>query len=55
MLTKLSQLETLDLSHHYDLGNNVLSLLDGFASLKSLRLEDRGLKGIFNMIGTFPF
>lgn len=50
MLSKLNQLETLDLSNHYDLGNNVLSLLDGFASLKSLRLQDCGLKGTVNML-----
>ncbi|KAB2027144.1 hypothetical protein ES319_D05G014800v1 [Gossypium barbadense] len=50
MLSKLNQLETLDLSNHYGLGNNVLSLLDGFASLKSLRLQDCGLKGTVNIL-----
>ncbi|TYH15066.1 hypothetical protein ES288_A05G014600v1 [Gossypium darwinii] len=50
MLSKLNQLEILDLSNHYDLGNNVLSLLNDFASLKSLRLQDCGLKGTINML-----
>ncbi|TYH68274.1 hypothetical protein ES332_D06G246900v1 [Gossypium tomentosum] len=43
MLSKLNNLETLDLSFNR-LGNNILSQLDGFASLKSLRLEYCELK-----------
>ncbi|MBA0755586.1 hypothetical protein Gogos_021330 [Gossypium gossypioides] len=54
MLSKLNNLETLDLSSNR-LGNKILSQLDGFASLKSLRLEDCGLKGTLDIQGMFPF
>ncbi|KAK8294064.1 hypothetical protein V6Z11_D06G230100 [Gossypium hirsutum] len=50
MLSKLNNLETLDLSDNR-LGNNILSQLDGFASLKSLRLKDCGLKGTLDIQG----
>ncbi|KAK8644828.1 hypothetical protein V6N13_118694 [Hibiscus sabdariffa] len=48
MLSKLKNLETLDLSSN-SLGNNILSQLAGFTSLKSLRLQDCGLKGSIDM------
>ncbi|TYG66134.1 hypothetical protein ES288_D06G243200v1 [Gossypium darwinii] len=48
MLSKLNNLETLDLSGNR-LGNNILSQLDGFASLKSLRLEYCGLEGTLDI------
>ncbi|KAB2079034.1 hypothetical protein ES319_A06G203900v1 [Gossypium barbadense] len=48
MLSKLKNLETLDLSDN-SLGNNILSQLDSFASLKSLRLEYCGLKGTLDI------
>ncbi|MFQ6658383.1 hypothetical protein Gotur_027672 [Gossypium turneri] len=54
MLSKLNNLETLDLSSNR-LGNKILSQLDGFVSLKSLRLEDCGLKGTLDIQGMFPF
>ncbi|XP_052885734.1 receptor-like protein 14 isoform X1 [Gossypium arboreum] len=54
MLSKLKNLETLDLSGN-SLRNNILSQLDGFASLKSLRLEYCGLKGTLDIQGMFPF
>ncbi|KAL1096560.1 hypothetical protein V6Z11_D06G230600 [Gossypium hirsutum] len=50
MLSKLNNLETLDLSGNR-LGNNILSQLDGFASLKSLRLEYCGLEGTLDIQG----
>ncbi|KAK5826824.1 hypothetical protein PVK06_021756 [Gossypium arboreum] len=50
MLSKLNNLETLDLSGNR-LGNNILSQLHGFASLKSLHLEDCGLKGTVDIQG----
>ncbi|XP_052488931.1 receptor-like protein 45 isoform X3 [Gossypium raimondii] len=48
MLSKLNNLETLDLSFNH-LGNKILSQLDGFASLKSLCLKDCGLKGTLDI------
>ncbi|KAK8350599.1 hypothetical protein V6Z12_A06G219000 [Gossypium hirsutum] len=48
MLPKLNNLETLDLSRNH-LGNNILSQLDGFTSLKSLGLKHCGLKGTLNI------
>ncbi|KAH1055124.1 hypothetical protein J1N35_033189 [Gossypium stocksii] len=54
ILSKLNYLETLDLSGNR-LGHKILSQLDGFASLKSLRLEDCGLKGTLDILGKFPF
>ena len=53
-LSKLNNLEILDI-HGNMLGNNILSHLDGFTSLKSLRLQNCGLKGSVNMIGRFAF
>ncbi|MFQ6644329.1 hypothetical protein Gotur_017769 [Gossypium turneri] len=54
MLSKLNNLETLDLSGNR-LGNKILSQLNGFASLKSLSLEECGLKGTLDIQGMFPF
>ncbi|XWS17066.1 hypothetical protein CRYUN_Cryun33cG0036000 [Craigia yunnanensis] len=48
-LSKLSNLEILDL-HGNMLGNNILSHLNGFTSLKSLRLQNCGLKGSVDML-----
>ncbi|XP_022754177.1 LRR receptor-like serine/threonine-protein kinase GSO2 [Durio zibethinus] len=47
-LSKLNKLETLDLYGNV-LGNNILSHLDDFTSLKSLRLQNCGLKGTVNL------
>ncbi|MBA0839885.1 hypothetical protein Goarm_005577, partial [Gossypium armourianum] len=48
ILSKLNNLESLDLSFN-NLGNNILQQLNGFTSLKSLRLQNCGLKGIVDM------
>ncbi|XWS17069.1 hypothetical protein CRYUN_Cryun33cG0036300 [Craigia yunnanensis] len=48
-LSKLSNLEILDLQGNM-LGNNILSHLNGFTSLKSLRLQNCGLKGSIDIL-----
>ena len=53
-LSKLSNLEILDLGGNM-LGNNILSHLDSFTFLKSLRLQNCGLKGPVDMLGKFDF
>ncbi|TYI24820.1 hypothetical protein ES332_A05G011500v1 [Gossypium tomentosum] len=47
-LSKLKNVEILDLSHHNYIGNNS-SQLNDFRSLKSLRLQDCGLVGSIDM------
>ncbi|KAK6236114.1 hypothetical protein SCA6_011451 [Theobroma cacao] len=49
ILSKLKNLETLDLRGNI-LGNDVLSHLNGFTSLKSLRLQECGLQGTVPML-----
>ncbi|EOY31250.1 Serine-threonine protein kinase, putative [Theobroma cacao] len=49
ILSKLKNLETLDLRGNI-LGNDVLSHLNGFTSLKSLRLQGCGLQGTVPML-----
>ncbi|XP_021275666.1 LRR receptor-like serine/threonine-protein kinase GSO2, partial [Herrania umbratica] len=49
MLSKLKNLETLDLRGNI-LGNDILSHLNGFTSLKSLRLQECGLQGTIPML-----
>ncbi|MBA0657604.1 hypothetical protein Goklo_009883 [Gossypium klotzschianum] len=52
-LSKLKNLEILDLSHNYIA--NISSQLNDFSSLKSLRLEDCGLVGSIDMLGMLFF
>ncbi|KAG8495711.1 hypothetical protein CXB51_013429 [Gossypium anomalum] len=47
-LSKLTNLEILDLSHQHNYIGNISSQLNDFRSLKSLRLQDCGLVGKFN-------
>ena len=56
-IKRLSNLKNLEILDLYDnmLGNNILSYLDGFTSLKSLHLQNCGLKGSVNMLGRFYF
>ncbi|KAL4340836.1 hypothetical protein GQ457_08G000280 [Hibiscus cannabinus] len=49
MLSKLNNLETLNLSFN-NLGNNILSQLYDFTSLKSLNLQGCGLEGTINLL-----
>ncbi|KAK8500179.1 hypothetical protein V6N12_002287 [Hibiscus sabdariffa] len=49
MLSKLNNLETLNLSFNY-LGNNILLQLHDFTSLKSLNLRGCGLEGTINLL-----
>ncbi|KAL4302430.1 hypothetical protein GQ457_10G029920 [Hibiscus cannabinus] len=49
MLSKLNNLETLKLSSN-NLGNNILSQLYDFTSLKSLNLQGCGLEGTVNLL-----
>ncbi|XVF34538.1 hypothetical protein REPUB_Repub18cG0067600 [Reevesia pubescens] len=51
-LPKLNNLEALDL-HGNILGNNILSHLDGFTSLKSLHLQNCGLKRTVDILEIF--
>ncbi|TYG66138.1 hypothetical protein ES288_D06G243400v1 [Gossypium darwinii] len=53
ILSKLNNLESLDLSFN-NLGNNILQQLNGFTSLKSLRLQNCGLKRIVDMYWNPP-
>ncbi|XP_022755219.1 receptor-like protein 12 isoform X2 [Durio zibethinus] len=48
-LSKLNKLKTLDL-HDNVLGNNILSHLDDFTSLKSLLLQNCGIKGMVDLL-----
>ncbi|XP_052486816.1 receptor-like protein 13 isoform X9 [Gossypium raimondii] len=48
-LSKLKNLEILDLSHHNYIAN-ISSQLNDFSSLKSLRLQDCGLVGSIDML-----